>query len=103
MRPKVILWFGLLTLSLGLLGFEPSLAGNKFEVIGSGVSGVHALRRDHLRIILFAVSAILFVSAFLAIVVPHKNPLFMNFANWRQSAMIFAIMGALFVLAAALL
>jgi hypothetical protein len=103
MRWVLILWLGLLTVSLSALGLEPCLAGNKFEIISSGVGGVHALKRDHLEIILFAISGILFLSALLAIFVPHNNSLFMNFANWRQSAMVLGIASTLIFLAAALL
>lgn len=103
MRWVLLLCVGLLTVSLNALGIEPCLAGNKFEIISSGVVGGHALKRDHLEIILFAVSGILLLAALLAIFVPHRNALFMNFANWRQSAMILGIASTLIFLGAVLL
>jgi hypothetical protein len=68
-----------------LMVFEPALA-NKFETIGGGVSGSSSAKLDWLRGFLYVAGGISLLSAIMAVLVPHNNPLFLNFSNWKQSA-----------------
>jgi hypothetical protein len=68
-----------------LLLFEPALA-NKFETIGGGVSGSSSAKLDWLRGFLYVAGGISLLSSIMAVLVPHNNPLFLNFRNWKQSA-----------------
>jgi hypothetical protein len=94
-----------LTLVIGLMLAlaEPAMAGNKFEIIGGGVSGSSSLKRSQAAMLLFGVGGVFLLSALLATVIPHRNPLFLNYANWRQSAILFLIIGLLAVAGGALL
>lgn len=68
-----------------LMVFEPALA-NKFETIGGGVSGSSRAKLDWLRGFFYVTGGISLLSAIMAVLVPHNNPLFLNFRNWKQSA-----------------
>jgi hypothetical protein len=68
-----------------LMSFEPVLA-NKFETIGGGVSGSSSAKLDWLRGFLYVAGGISLLSSIMAVLVPHNNPLFLNFNNWKQSA-----------------
>ena len=76
-----------------LLLCDPALA-NKFETIGGGVSGSMRLKREFLQTA-FLVGGIGFlVAAALAVIVPHTNAAFLNFANWKASSVVLEILGA---------
>ena len=70
---------------------EPAFAGNKFETIGGGVSGSNRLKSEHVRLILYVVSGIFLFGSILTVVLPHNNPLFLNYSQWKQSAAIMFI------------
>jgi len=89
---------GLLLLVL----FEPALA-NKFEAIGGGVSGSAQIKLDWLKGFLYVVGGISLLSGILAVVVPHDNPLFLNFRNWKRSAVVLFIIAGLCFAAALLI
>ncbi|MDJ0741262.1 MAG: hypothetical protein QNJ91_16215 [Gammaproteobacteria bacterium] len=83
-----------------LLAAEPALA-NKFETISGGVSGSASFKRDWLVKFLLTAGGVSLGSAVLAVLVPHNNALFLNFSNWKQSALVmFVIACALFAAAA---
>ena len=87
----------LLPAAIVLLWFcEPALA-NKFETIGGGVSGSSQLKLEWLQGFLYIVGGISLASSLLAVVVPHDNPLYLNYGNWKKSAVVFAIVGLLFI------
>ena len=88
-----VLRFGLLLGVLAMFCFEPALA-NKFETIGGGVSGSSGIKREWLQKFFLVVGGISLLSAVLAVVVPHGNALFLNFANWKQSAVVLSILSA---------
>ena len=79
--------------AIGLLLLEPSLAGNKFETIGGGISGSSQAKLQFVRPIssgfgiLFLIGAILSLTPFI-----HKSAESPSFSTWKQSA------GVLFVL-----
>lgn len=94
-------------LALCLLGClvlltEPALA-NKFETIGGGFTGSSGLKRSSLVKFFLAAGGISLLGAVLAVVVPHKNALFLNYNNWKQSAIVMFILAVLLFAAAAAL
>lgn len=95
-----------LTLSLlALLLFvahEPALA-NKFETISGGISGSSRMKAAWLKDFLFIAGGISLFSALLAVVIPHNNPLFLNFRNWKQSAVVLLVISLLLFGAALLI
>ncbi|MCB1802362.1 MAG: hypothetical protein KDI82_11795 [Gammaproteobacteria bacterium] len=91
-----------LTATLLLLAVEPALA-NKFETIGGGVSGSLHIKREWLITFLNIAGGISLFSAVLAVVVPRTNALYLNYSNWKQSAIVMLVIaGALFAGAALL-
>lgn len=86
---------GYLTLTTALLiwWLEPTLAGNKFETISTGVTGSGSLKRAGIEVALYAVGGVFVFSALLAVLMPHRNPLFLNYVSWKQSAAMFLIFG----------
>ena len=86
---------GLLFGMLALLFLEPALA-NKFETIGGGVSGSSGIKRDWLQSFFLVVGGLCLLSALLAVVVPHNNALYLNFENWKRSAIILSILAVVF-------
>jgi hypothetical protein len=88
------LWL-LLLLGAVLLPGEAVLAGNKFEIIGGGVTGSGQAKQAFIETALYVAAGVALLMAVLAVVVPHRNPLFLNYANWRQSAILFVVVGLL--------
>lgn len=76
---------------LVLLAVEPALA-NKFETIGSGVSGSIGIKREWLQLLFWAAAGLLALGAVLAVFLPHGNPLFLNYRNWKASASVLAVL-----------
>lgn len=76
-----------------LLSTNPGLA-NKFETIGSGVSGSRGIKIEWLQGFLFVVCGVLALGAVLAVAVPHRNTLFLNAVNWKTSAVLMAMLAA---------
>lgn len=81
---------------------EPALA-NKFETIGGGFSGSTGIKREWLQWLFLAGGLFGLVGAILAVVIPHKNALYLNYANWRASAIVLAVISVAFFTASALL
>ena len=67
--------------------FEPALA-NKFETIGGGISGSAGLKLEWLQTFLFIIAGMGALGALLAVVYPRKNALFLNYTNWKKSAIV---------------
>lgn len=90
---RTTLFFPLATLILGLfLLTEPALA-NKFETISGGVNGSFRIKREFVQIALLTGGISLLLGALLAVVVPRNNAAFLNFRNWKTSAVIMAVIG----------
>jgi hypothetical protein len=72
---------------------EPALA-NKFETISGGVAGSYRVKSQ------FVESGLLFggigflIASVLAVVMPHTNAAYLNYANWKSSAIVLAVIGA---------
>ena len=85
-RILLLLFCSLITLS------EPILA-NKFETISGGVTGSYRLKSQ------FVESGLLFggigflLASVLAVIVPHTNAAYLNYANWKSSAIVLAVIG----------
>lgn len=77
-----------------LLVAEPALA-NKFETIGSGVAGSFHIKRASLQTGLLITGIAFLVFALLAIVVPRTNSAFLNYLNWKASALVMAAIGSI--------
>lgn len=82
----------LLLSTLFCLLCEPALA-NKFETIGSGVAGSFRLKREFLQIAFLLTGGGFLLTAVLAVVMPHTNAAFLNFRNWKASAVVLALIG----------
>jgi hypothetical protein len=78
-----------------LLGAAPLWAANKFQIIGGGVAGSGADKQAFVGTLLYAGAGLAFLLAVLSVVVPHTHAAFLNYANWRQSAIVFALVGVL--------
>lgn len=89
-----ILIFGLMLL------IDPALAGNKFETISSGVTGSFEVKSEHLKIIFYVMSGICYLGSVLSIVIPHNNPVHLNYTLWRMSAVIWFVIATVLVLSA---
>lgn len=94
--------YGTVLCVLLLLFLEPALA-NKFETIGGGVSGSTGIKREWLQKFLLVSGGLSLLGAILAVVIPHTNAAFLNFSNWKQSAIVLLVFAVVFFLAAALL
>ncbi|MCB1790716.1 MAG: hypothetical protein KDJ27_15530 [Gammaproteobacteria bacterium] len=95
-------WAVTLLMFLALLAFEPALA-NKFETIGGGFSGSLHVKREWLLKFFTVAGGISLLGAVLAVVVPHRNALYLNYANWKRSALLMLIVAIGFFTAAALI
>ncbi|PLY12490.1 MAG: hypothetical protein C0631_16675 [Sedimenticola sp.] len=90
--PKIRLGYLLPVLLIGCLMIEPSLAGNKFETIGKGVSGTVQLKKNHLQVIFSVVGVVMLLLSVLTVVMPRNNSQMLNYTLWKQSAAIFFIL-----------
>ena len=68
---------------------EPTL-GNRFEAIGSGVSGSEALKRDWLRGMLYLGAGLAAIGSVVTVFFPRRNAHYLNYANWKASAAVLA-------------
>ncbi len=93
MKPFSALALLFLLAGIALLA-EPALA-NKFETISGGINGSFQLKRAFVQQALLVGGAGCLIGAVLAVVVPHTNPVFLNYANWRNSAIVLGILGSL--------
>lgn len=84
-----------------LLVADPVLA-NKFETIGSGISGSVKIKREWLVLFFLSAGGVSLLFAVLAVFMPHKNALFLNFSNWKQSAIVLSVIATCCFVAAAL-
>jgi hypothetical protein len=80
-------------LSVVLLGLftDPALA-NKFQTIGSGVSGSNPIKVEYLRISAYVVSGLFFVSGLLALATKKRNAHELNYTVWKPSAIVFLLL-----------
>jgi len=77
---------------------EPVLA-NKFETIGGGLSGSFRLKRQFVESALLYGGIGFIVGSVLAIVIPHSNAAFLNYANWKTSSIVMGVIGVLLLIA----
>ena len=89
--------YGLMILIVLLILVEPAMA-NKFETIGGGVAGSSGIKREWLQNFFLVVGGLSLLSALLAVFVPHNNALYLNFDNWKRSAIVLSVMAAAFFL-----
>lgn len=85
-----------------LLYLEPALA-NKFETIGGGISGSSGIKREWLQKFFLVGGGLSLLGSVLAVITPHTNAAFLNFSNWKQSAIVLLVFSVVFFIAAALL
>lgn len=81
---------------------DPAFA-NKFETIGGGFSGSAGIKREWLQWLFVAGGALGLLGAIMAVVIPHRNALFLNYANWRASAVVLTVIACVLFAAAALI
>lgn len=93
MKMKINILLSVLLAGLLLL-IEPALA-NKFETISGGVNGSVRLKREFIQTAVLVLGSGFLVGALLATVVPHTNAAFLNYANWKRSAIVMAVLGGL--------
>jgi hypothetical protein len=69
---------------------EPALA-NKFETIGSGVTGSAKIKIEYLKVFLYAVSAVMLVASLLSVMTREKDSQSLNYTMWKPSSILFLI------------
>lgn len=94
-------WAITIALAVGLLLLVDPAYANKFEKISGGVSGSMSIKRDWLMYSLIGAGSVSLACSILAVVVPHDNALYLNFSNWKLSALMFSLVAGLFFVAAA--
>ena len=94
----------ILILSVILVGLycDPVLA-NKFQTIGSGVSGSVKVKTEYLRISSYVVGGLFFVSGLLAMTTKKKNALELNYTVWKPSSISFMLLGLIALVIALIL
>jgi hypothetical protein len=85
-----------------LLWIEPGLA-NKFQTIGSGVSGSSKIKVEYLKISAYVISGLFLVFALLAVFWKKKNAQELNYTAWKSSSVIFLLLSGLALTTAVLL
>jgi cytochrome b561 len=88
MQLKTTWTVGILLTALLLVCTEPVLA-NKFETIGSGISGSTEFKIEYLKIAAYVTAAIMFIAGVLSIVMRESNAQFLNYTMWKPSSIIF--------------
>jgi len=81
-------------LALTLAHIDPVLA-NKFETIGSGVSGSVKIKVEYLRIISYATAGVMFIAGILAVILRDKNSQALNYTMWKPSAIVFFVLSSI--------
>lgn len=72
---------------------EPSLAANKFEIIGGGVVGSSASKKEFAQTFLYVAGGVFLLLAILAVTSPtRKHASYLTFTLWKQSAVIFMVL-----------
>jgi hypothetical protein len=94
-HPRPIRRLALLCAVSLLVLLEPALA-NKFETIGGGVSGSVAIKREWLQGFFLVAGGLSLLGMVLAIAVPHRNALLLNYNNWKQSAVVLGLLALAF-------
>ena len=85
----------MLLLVLGIcLMADPVMAGNKFQTIGSGVSGSSEMKREHMAVILYIVSGLFLLGAVATVLMPRNNAQMLNFSLWKESAIVLTLLSA---------
>ncbi len=77
---------------------DPVLA-NKFQTIGSGVSGEFKIKIEYLRIFAYVVSGLFMLFSLLSVITKKNNAHDLNYTAWKLSATIFFVLAlvALFI------
>ena len=78
--------------TLTICYLEPAMA-NKFETIGSGVSGSSNVKIEYLKGIAIVAGIIMFIAATLAVVTRNRNTLTLNHTMWKSSSIILFLLG----------
>lgn len=100
---RVTLWcVAALAIVCLMIAADPAWA-NKFETISGGVNGSIRIKREWLMKFFVVAGGVSLLASLLAVVVPHKNPLFLNYGTWKQSAIILLIIAIAFFTAAAII
>jgi len=102
-RPVIGRWWERALTCVVLLAVTAPTLANKFETIGGGVSGSVGVKRESLLTFFLVTGGISLLGALLAVAVPHKNALYLNFSNWKQSAILLFVVACGFFSAAALI
>ena len=94
----------MLILSIIFIGLymDPALA-NKFQTIGSGVSGSIQIKKEYLRISAYVVSGLFFVSGLLAMTTKKKNAHELNYTVWKLSSIAFLLLSVIALVIALIL
>jgi hypothetical protein len=94
----------LLVLSVILIGlYSDAVLANKFQTIGSGVSGSIPIKIEYLRISAYVVSGLCFVSGLLALTTKQKNAHELNYTVWKRSSIVFFLLSIIALVSAVML
>jgi hypothetical protein len=84
----------ILILSITLIGlFSDSILANKFQTIGSGVSGSSQIKIEYLRISAYVISGLFFMFGLLAMTTKKRNAHHLNYTAWKTSSIAFLLLG----------
>ena len=87
-------------MTTGLLVISDPLLANKFETIGGGVQGSSRMKVEYLQGIAYVAGGIFLIAGVLAILLQNKNAQTLNYTMWKQSAILFFLMGIAAIAAA---
>jgi hypothetical protein len=87
---RIAAWVGAVACMIAVAA-DPVLA-NKFETIGSGVSGSTTSKREWLRMMLFVGAGLGVLGSLAAVFMPRRNAHYLNYSNWKVSSAVLAIM-----------
>jgi hypothetical protein len=88
MQLKTTWTFVILIATLLLICTAPALA-NKFETIGSGISGSTKFKIEYLKTAAYVTAVIMFIAGVLSIVMRESNAQSLNYTMWKPSSIIF--------------
>lgn len=77
---------------VAFLCVEPAMA-NKFETIGSGITGSPKLKIEYLKVIAYVAGVIMLGSGVLSIILRKKNAQHLNYTLWKPSSILFFLLG----------
>lgn len=103
MNPLRVTTILLIVFTIFALFYGAPVSANKFETIGSGVSGSFKIKVEYLRLFAYTISGLFFVSSLLSVFTNKRNAHELNYTAWKPSALIFFTLSIAALIAAFML